>query len=168
MFGIKKRMRACSQSVHSKLSECASSCWVRLKTRVGFDRRVEQANMWAEAHPRRFFGYVMGVSAVILATSLAMGLCGNPDEPEVSAPSVTHSQNVGIDRVIGGMRAIHANNDIISTTVLKARMTGDQLRYEIDSLRALPVKTAEDSAAIMRKGKQLEGIISFFEQHEKD
>ena len=168
MFGLKKRMRAYSQSVHSKVNACASSCWQRVKTRVGFDKRVEQANMWAEAHPRRFFGYVLGVSAVILATSLAMGLYSDTDTTAPSPPPTSPSQNVGIDRVIGGMRAIHANNDVINTTVIRARMMGDRLRHEIDSLRSLPVITPEDSAAIVQKGKQLEGIISFFERHEKD
>lgn len=168
MFGFNKRMRAFSHSVHSRISECASSCVRRVKHKIEFDRRVEQANTWASLHPHRFFATVLGVSAVILASSFLVGLSPDSTGAQAEPRPVNPSQNVGIDRVINGMRAIHTNNDIINTTVIRARMLGDQLRHEIDSLRRLPVVTHEDSLAIAQKGKQLEGIINFFERNEED
>lgn len=169
MFGINKRMKAFSQSVHAKISDSVNSGMQRVKTHLRYDERVEKANAWASLHPRRFFGTVLGVSAVILASSLAMGLSTSDDPPATERnvkPPVR--EGAGIERVLGGMREIHANDDLIRTSVIRARMMGDRLRHEIDSLMALPVKTREDSMEISRKGKQLQGIISFFEQHEED
>lgn len=169
MFGINKRMRAYSRSIHAKVGSCTAACVDRLKTHLRYNERVEKANIWAALHPKRFFCIVLGASAIILASSFWIGRTpsGN-DSFATQAPKPAPSPDRGIERVIGGMRQIHSNNDMIRATVIRAKMMGDQLRHELDSLRSLPVKSHQDSLLMAQKGKQLEGIISFFERHEED
>lgn len=169
MFGIKKRMRACSRSIHAKVGSHAAECVRRLKSHLRYDERVERANIWAALHPKRFFCIVLGTSAIILASSFLIGHTPSESEPAgTETLQSVASPDRSIERVISGMRQIHSNNDVIRTTIIKARMMGDQLRHELDSLRSLPVKSREDSMLIAQKGKELEGIISFFERHEED
>lgn len=159
-------MRASSQKLHAHMARLAAPYVAKARERLRLDERIGAANQWASDHPKRFFGYVIGVSAVILALTIIMGLhTPEPRQPEVS-PRVSSGGDVGA--VISGMREIHAGKAAINETVMRAKEMGDRIKHELDSLNSLPVKSHQDSIDIRQKGKQLERIIKLFEQHEKD
>lgn len=164
MKGIKKRLRESSHRMHTRISEAAAPYIGKAREKLKVDERIEKANTWAANHPKRFFGYVIGCSAVIMAMSLFIGFSPADTDGAIDDKPVVHT---GISDVIEGMREIHRNKEIINATVQRARDTGDRLRVELDSLNSLPVKSHEDSLDIAFKGKQLQGIIKLFESHDK-
>lgn len=166
MKGIKKRMREASRKMHGHIGRAAAPYVEKAKEHLRINERVEHANQWAEAHPKRFFGYVIGISVVIFGMSLLWGFL--PSDNDFGSKQPVISSTEGIGKVINGMREIQRNNERINATIMSARSQGDRLRYELDSLNSLPEKSREDSIAIVRKGKQLQAIINLFENHDKD
>lgn len=164
MKGIKKKLRESSRRMHTRIGEAAAPYIGKAKEKLKVDERIEKANNWATAHPKRFFGYVLSCSAVIMAMSFLIGFSPAETVENIDNKPIVQT---GISDVIEGMREIHRNKEIINATVQKARDTGDRLREELDSLNSLPVKSHEDSLDIAFKGKQLQGIIKLFESHDK-
>lgn len=65
-----------------------------------------------------------------------------------------------------GFRTIQANKDMHRSTMLELTAKGQSIREELDSMIALPHKSHADSVLIVRRYRQLEGIVKSLKKND--
>ena len=133
--------------------------WVRPRlgavgTKYRLAARIRLANAWARRHPRRTFACVTGSLLLLLAGDIAMASMKMGDINETDISSIAD-----MEPLFDGFHEIQANKDLHRNTLLELTDKGKAVRKELDSMIAVPHKTRADSVNIVRKYRQLEGIV---------
>ena len=124
--------------------------------------RIRIANRWATQHPKRTFGYVVGtLLMVLLCDVMIAGMRAEMKEPDVNLIA-------NVEPVFNGFRTIQANKDSHRRTVLEITAKGQNLKYELDSLIAIPHKSHSDSIGIIRRYGQLENLVKTLKQNDNE
>ena len=124
--------------------------------------RIRIANRWATRHPRRTFGYVVGTLLMVLVCDVMItGMRAEMKEPDVNMIA-------NVEPVFNGFRTIQANKDSHRRTILEMTSQGQNLKYELDSLIAIPRKSHADSIGIIRRYGQLENLVKTLKNNDND
>lgn len=116
--------------------------------------RIDAANAWAVKHPKRTVGMTIGA----LVCSLCLGIVVSLYTPQPSKDIVEEIENV--QPMFAGLQSIQNGKNVQVREVGQLALRGQQLKWELDSLVHIPVKTHQDSAQIIYKYKQLEMIVA--------
>ena len=124
--------------------------------------RIDRMNLWAEKHKKRTVAITIGV----LTLSLILGswLTFSPDSKE---PDLFGGMT-DVRPDFEGMRRIQRlkSLQVEQTTDLTHR--GQRLKHDLDSLIAIPVKSHKDSVDIMVKYRQLEIVVDYLNNKQKN
>ncbi len=135
-------------------------------TKYRLAARIRMANAWARRHPRRTFACVTGSLLLLLAGDIAMASMRQDGTGEAGMTAIADTTPL-----FDGFRTIQANKDMHRSTLLELTAKGQSIREELDSMIALPHKSHADSVRIVRRYRQLEGIVKSLknnETHEQD
>lgn len=123
-------------------------------TKYRLAARIRLANAWARRHPRRTFACVTGSLLLLLAGDIAMASMKTDNINETDISRIANMKPL-----FDGFHEIQANKDMHRSTLLELTAKGQSIREELDSMIAIPHKTHADSIIIVRKYRQLEGIV---------
>ncbi len=156
MKSLRKTLREQRLKTHDLLR-----AWLRPRlgavgTKYRLAARIRLANVWAKRHPKRTFACVTGSLLLLLAGDIAMASM-KQDRPDSAGGTMTAIANM--TPLFDGFRTIQANKDMHRSTLLGLTAKGQSIREELDSMIALPHKTHADSVRIVRRYRQLEGIV---------
>ncbi|MCH5228339.1 MAG: hypothetical protein J1F16_11090 [Muribaculaceae bacterium] len=133
--------------------------WLRPKVK-GFSNRyriaarIRLANIRAKKHPKKTFFLVSCSLLVIFFSDLAMTVFGTAG----SSPGMEGITKV--EPLFEGFRTIQANKDQQRKSILEMVAKGQELKSELDSMIAIPVKSRQDSIIILQKYSRLEKIAN--------
>ena len=119
--------------------------------------RIRLANAWARRHPRRTFACVTGSLLLLLAGDIAMASMRQNVQDGTGEAGMAAIADM--TSLFDGFRTIQANKDMHRSTLLELTAKGQSIREELDSMIALPHKSHADSVRIVRRYRQLEGIV---------
>lgn len=124
--------------------------------------KVAQANQWADANKKRTS--VITVSILMLSLIIGSWLTLTARQNEATMLSGLSD----VKPMFDGMHRIQKvkNMQVEQTTEMTNR--GKELKHELDSLIALPVKTHKDSTDIVVKYKQLEIVVKYLDNDMKN
>ena len=161
MKSLKKKLRESRLKAHDMMR-----AWLRPKiqavgTRYRLAARIRLANSWAAKHPKRTAGCTVGVLAAVLVLNVAVD--GGKKEPDIPKAGMI----ADMQPVFSGFRTIQVNKDIHRRTLEELTAKGQEIRHELDSMIAIPVKSHGDSVNIMKRYRQLENIVKFIKDSGK-
>lgn len=131
-------------------------------TRWRLEARIRIANSWGARHPKRIFGYVVGILLfILLGDMIVTGLIRESREPDIS----TIAQ---IEPVFNGFRNIQAGKEAQRRQLAEMIEKGSQLHRQLDSLIAIPHKSRSDSIEIVRRYRTLERLVKSFKQQDNN
>ena len=116
--------------------------------------RIDAANAWAVKHPKHTAAMTVGA----LVCSLGLGIVVSLYSPQSSKDIVGEIANV--QPLFAGLQSIQNGKNVQVREVGQLALRGQRLKWELDSLVHIPVKTHQDSALIIYKYKQLEMIVA--------
>ena len=116
--------------------------------------RIDAANAWAVKHPKRTATMTIGA----LICSLCLGIVVSLYTPQSSKDIVGEIENV--QPMFAGLQSIQNGKNVQVHEVGQLALRGQRLKWELDSLVRIPIKTHQDSALIIYKYKQLEMIVA--------
>lgn len=116
--------------------------------------RIDAANAWAVKHPKRTVGMTIGA----LVCSLGLGIVVSLYTPQPSRNIVGEIENV--QPMFAGLQSIQNGKNVQVREVGQLALRGQQLKWELDSLVRIPIKTHQDSTLIIYKYRQLEMIVT--------
>jgi hypothetical protein len=124
--------------------------------------RIDRMNQWAEKHKKRTVAITISTLTLSLVLGSWLTFSSDSKEPDLFG---------GMSEVkpdFDGMRRIQRlkSLQVEQTTDLTNR--GQQLKHDLDSLIALPVKSHKDSVDIMVKYRQLEIVVDYLDNKQKD
>lgn len=142
----------------AKIAKGIKSFLVKFKVK----EKVAQANAWAEANKKRTSCITIGLLLLSLIVGSWLTLTATQNEAQML------SGLSDVKPMFEGMHRIQKvkNMQVEQTTEMTNK--GKQLKHELDSLVALPVKTHKDSTDIIVKYKQLELVIKYLDNDIKD
>jgi hypothetical protein len=147
-----RKMKEKRREVHGKAASRMREACGRLGERLRLRERIDAANKWAAAHPKKTAAMTVGALVLSLLLNFAIsGAGGQNREPELDGIADVQPMFEGMRRIQNG-KSLH--KEIMAGLVSE----GQALRREIDSLRLLPVKTRGDSVRIVEGYRKLEGI----------
>lgn len=123
--------------------------------------KIAKANAWADANKKRTSCITIGILLLSLIVGSWLTLTANQNEATML------SGLSDVQPMFDGMQRIQRvkNLQVEQTTELTNK--GKQLKHELDSLVALPVKTHKDSTDIIVKYRQLEIVVDCLENKSK-
>lgn len=150
-------------------------CW-RLSRQWQVKDKIGSANAWCLRHPKRFMAITVGVlsfcvlsSVLSLAFDYAASRRRGQDAPkEQKSTLFSAAKEIGdpqLSRNISGLHELDANRDMIRQETKNLADKGMQIKNELDSLMALPEKTASDSVRIVEDYKNLQDIVDFLNKN---
>ena len=154
MKSLRKTLREHRLKTHDLLRAWLQPRLGAVGTKYRLAARVRLANAWARRHPRRTFACVTGSLLLLLAGDIAMASMKTDNINETDISSIANMKPL-----FDGFRTIQANKDMHRSTLLELTAKGQSIREELDSMIAIPHKTHADSIIIVRKYRQLEGIV---------
>lgn len=154
MKSFRKMIRAHRLQTHEQIRAWLQPKLGRLGTRYRLAARIRLANRWAMKHPKRTFAYVVGCLTFLLVGTIALDQFYTSKESE---PNVSMIANM--EPMFEGFRTIQANKDVHRHTLQDMALKGQVLRYQLDSMIAIPHKSHADSIRIIQSYKQLESIV---------
>lgn len=160
-MGLRRRMKAARAEFHEGVRMTFQPIFARLGRRLRLGARIRMANRWAAAHPRKLFAIIAGILVVnfVTGTFLFPGYVSR----NMAVAEINSFDSVFINRrIIDNSR--QDRRRLLEEEVERMQV----LRTEIDSLLALPEKTAEDSTRIIKAFNQLEAISTTLTTDEKD
>ena len=116
--------------------------------------RIDAANAWAVKHPKRTAAITTGA----LVCSLCLGIVVSLYTPQPSKDIVGEIENV--QPMFAGLQSIQNGKNVQVREIGQLALRGQQLKWELDSLVHIPVKTHQDSTLIIYKYRQLEMIVT--------
>ena len=116
--------------------------------------RIDAANAWAVKHPKRTATMTIGA----LICSLCLGIVVSLYTPQSSKDIVGEIENV--QPMFAGLQSIQNGKNVQVHEVGQLALRGQRLKWELDSLVHIPVKTHQDSMLIISKYRQLEMIVA--------
>lgn len=119
--------------------------------------KIAKANAWADANKKRTSCITIGILLLSLIVGSWLTLTASQNEATML------SGLSDVQPMFDGMQRIQRvkNLQVEQTTELTNK--GKQLKHELDSLVALPVKTHKDSTDIVVKYRQLEIVVDCLE-----
>lgn len=119
--------------------------------------KIAKANLWADANKKRTSCITIGILLLSLIVGSWLTLTASQNEAQML------SGLSDVQPMFDGMQRIQKvkNMQVEQTTELTNK--GKQLKHELDSLVALPVKTHKDSTDIVVKYRQLEIVVDCLE-----
>lgn len=119
--------------------------------------KIAKANAWADANKKRTSCITIGILLLSLIVGSWLTLTASQNEAQML------SGLSDVQPMFDGMQRIQRvkNMQVEQTTELTNK--GKQLKHELDSLVALPVKTHKDSTDIVVKYRQLEIVVGCLE-----
>lgn len=157
MKSLRKTLREHRLKTHDLLRAWLQPRLGAVGTKYRLAARVRLANAWARRHPRRTFACVTGSLLLLLAGDIAMASMKQDVPDGTGEAGMTAIANM--TPLFDGFRTIQANKDMHRSTLLELTAKGQSIREELDSMIAIPHKTRADSIIIVRKYRQLEGIV---------
>lgn len=154
MKSLRKTLREHRLKTHDLLRAWLQPRLGAVGTKYRLAARVRLANAWARRHPRRTFACVTGSLLLLLAGDIAMAAMRQDSTGEAGMTAIAD-----MTPLFEGFRTIQANKDMHRSTLLELTAKGQSIREELDSMIAIPHKTRLDSINIVRKYRQLEGIV---------
>ena len=137
----------------AKIAEAIKTFLVKFR----FKDKIDKANQWADAHKKK----VSVITISILTLSLVIGswltLTTHFNESNML------SGMADVKPTFEGMHRIQRVKDLQVEQTMEMTNKGKQLKHELDSLVALPIKSHKDSLDIMVKYKQLEIVVKYLE-----
>jgi hypothetical protein len=116
--------------------------------------RIDAANAWATKHPK----HTVAMTISALACSLGLGIIVSLYTPQPSRDIVGEIENV--QPMFAGLQSIQNVKNVQVREVGQLALRGQRLKWELDSLVRIPIKTHQDSALIIYKYNQLEMIVA--------
>ena len=116
--------------------------------------RIDAANAWAVKHPKHTAAMTVGA----LVCSLCFGIVVSLYSPQSSKDIVGEIENV--QPMFAGLQSIQNGKNVQVREVGQLALRGQRLKWELDSLVHIPVKTHRDSMLIISKYRQLEMIVA--------
>lgn len=116
--------------------------------------RIDAANAWAVKHPKRTAAMTIGA----LVCSLCLGIVVSLYTPQPSKDIVGEIENV--QPMFAGLQSIQNGKNVQVREFGQLALRGQRLRWELDSLVRIPIKTHQDSTLIIYKYRQLEMIVT--------
>lgn len=116
--------------------------------------RIDAANAWAANHPKRTAAMTIGA----LVCSLCLGIVVSLYTPQPSKDIVGEIENV--QPMFAGLQSIQNGKNVQVREVGQLALRGQRLKWELDSLVRIPIKTHQDSTLIIYKYRQLEMIVA--------
>lgn len=150
---IGKKLKKKRREVHGKFVGSMKDGCGRLGIRLRLKERIDKANSWAAAHPKRTAAFTIGA----LVLSLLMNFLITAVAPQTNEPKLDDIADV--QQMFDGMRQIQQGKTAHQSIVAGYVVEGQVLRREVDSLRRLPVKSHEDSVRIVSCYKRLEKLV---------
>lgn len=119
--------------------------------------KIEHLNKWADSNKKT----VSVVTIGILMFSLVIGSWLTIESRNAEQSMLTGM--VDVKPMFDGMHRIQRVKDMQVERTVELTNKGKQLKHELDSLVALPVKTHKDSVDIEVKYKQLELVVKYLD-----
>lgn len=137
----------------AKIAGCIKSFLSKFKIK----EKIAKANELAEKNKKRTCGITIGILMLSLIVGSWLTLTASQNEAKIL------SGLSDVQPMFDGMQRIQRvkNLQVEQTTELTNK--GKQLKHELDSLVALPVKTHKDSTDIIVKYRQLEIVVDCLE-----
>lgn len=127
---------------------------------IGIKSKIASLQAWATGHPKSFFGYTIGALVVIFALNIFLSISQPPEvheSPANTIPDMTGRFGYLVEST-GRELEIRAGLEKLQTY-------SEFYRLEIDSLRSLPILTAQDSAIIIRDIEYLNRINAILKKN---
>ena len=107
--------------------------------------RIDAANAWAVKHPKHTAAMTVGA----LVCSLCLGIVVSLYTPQPSKDIVGEIENV--QPMFAGLQSIQNGKNVQVREVGQLALRGQRLKWELDSLVRIPIKTHQDSTLIIYK-----------------
>lgn len=124
--------------------------------------KIAAANKWAEVNKKRTCCITIGLLMLSLIVGSWFALTSTGYETKML------SGISDVKPMFDGMRRIQKVKNMQMEQTTELTNKGQQLKHELDSLVALPVKSHKDSTDIVVKYKQLELVVKYLENGAKD
>ncbi len=142
----------------AKIAKGLKSFLVKFKIK----EKVARANKWAEANKKRTSCITIGVLLLSLIVGSWLTLTARQNEAQML------SGLSDVKPMFEGMHRIQKVKSMQVEQTTEMTNKGKQLKHELDSLIALPVKTHKDSTDIIVKYKQLELVVKYLDNDIKE
>ena len=153
---MKKKMK-CAKEAKARWEQEAKGkmeAFVRKFSRQWkIQERIDAANAWAVKHPKRMAAMTIGA----LVCSLGLGIVVSLYTPQPNRDIVGEIENV--QPMFAGLQSIQNGKNVQVREIGQLTLQGQRLKWELDSLVHIPVKTHQDSMLIVSKYRQLEMIV---------
>ena len=126
----------------------------KLSRQWKIQERIDAANAWATKHPKRTATMTIGA----LVCSLSLGIVVSLYTPQSSKDIVGEIEDV--QSMFAGLQSIQNGKNVQVREIGQLTLRGQRLKWELDSLVHIPVKTHQDSTLIVSKYRQLEMIVA--------
>ena len=126
----------------------------KLSRQWKIQERIDATNAWAVRHPKRTAA--MTISALVC--SLGLGIVVSLYTPQSCKDIVGEIENV--QPLFVGLQSIQNGKNVQVRGIGLLVIRGQRLKWELDSLVHIPVKTHQDSMFIVSKYRQLEMIVA--------
>ena len=126
----------------------------KLSRQWKIQERIDAANAWAANHPKR----TAAMTISVLVCSLGLGIVVSLYTPQPSKNNVGEIENV--QPMFAGLQSIQNGKNVQVREVGQLALRGQRLKWELDSLVHIPVKTHQDSMLIISKYRQFEMIVA--------
>ena len=160
MKSLKKTLRESRLKAHDMMRAWLKPKIQAVGTKYRLAARIRLANSWAAKHPKRTAACTVGVLAAVLVLNIALDGKKEPDIPKTGMIA-------DMQPVFSGFRTIQVNKDIHRRTLEELTAKGQEIRRELDSMIAIPVKSHADSMNIVERYRQLENIVKFIKDSGK-
>lgn len=131
-------------------------------TEKNVPQKIERLNALANANKKWTVGITLSVLFLLTALSIALTFTSSNEEENV----LPFSQIEDISPIMAAKQTIDEHKVRQTEDIKSLIAQGGQLKKDLDSLMALPVKSHNDSLELYRKHKQLEIIVQYI--NEKD
>ncbi|MFC2511443.1 MAG: hypothetical protein ACFNWT_00260 [Prevotella denticola] len=125
----------------------------KLSRQWKIQERIDAANAWAVKHPKHTVAITIGA----LVCSLGLGIVVSLYTPQSNRDIVGEIENV--QPMFAGLQSIQNGKNVQAREIGQLTLRGQRLKWELDSLVHIPVKTHQDSMLIVSKYRQLEMIV---------
>jgi len=147
-MGLKKKLRAGRDSFHSAVANAVTPAMRRLGRRLRLRPRIRLLNRWGTTHPKT----AATVFAAIMAVNIAVGVVISPGKG-VASPDLAGI--VSVSGMTCGNRHIDALAAQTRERIEAITSDANRSQQTLDSLLALPVINADDSARIAAEYRKL-------------
>uniref|UniRef100_UPI004026A0A9 hypothetical protein n=1 Tax=Prevotella sp. TaxID=59823 RepID=UPI004026A0A9 len=133
-----------------------------LSEKLGIREKIAKANQWADRHKKRVSLITIGTLMLSLVVGNWLTLTSTYNEADMM------SGLSDVKPAFDGIRRIQRlkSLQVEQTTDLTNR--GQRLKHDLDSLIRLPVKSHKDSMDIMVKYRQLEIVVDYLNNKQKN